>query len=774
MNVQYFCLQLKRGKTNITVKFTMKYLFFIILLCFLVTVNSFGQSTKESIDSLTTALSNASNDTTKVLILAELGVVYSKIDKKQSKKHIERARQLSYRLGFVNGELAAMRAEAKLYFSQSKISEAIQLLNKALKMSKDKGRVKWSMQFYNSLGENYYAISDYDNSLKNLQRGLTIAEETKDSVFLAKFTSNIGVIYDEQGNYVQALNSYFKGLKIAEAQEEWNVQVNILINISTIYYQQQNLKFAIQHANDALTLLKSPKVIDKVGEVTCLGNLADFYFAQKDYSKSLNYAKQSLGIAKDIDDKIGLATAYKVIGQIKEARNKLTETLRYYGKALTISQQVDDKQGIVAIEREMAKTYKRLKAYPKALKFARKSLNNAKEIGAAKEVKNGYEVLSGIYEAMDKTDSAFYFYKKYVDKKDQLLSAKSARDQANIRGNFQLEKKEAKIILLTKENDLKAANTERHRIVRNFLIAGFIGVFILAFILYRNNLQKQRTNQLLQNKNDEINRKNTKINAQHEAITSSINYAQRIQQAILPPMETIQDKLPQSFIFFKPRDIVSGDFYWFVEHDDKYFFSVIDCTGHGVPGAFMSMLGNTALTNIVLQQGVTKPHEILNHLSKEIDFILQQHVTNNTDSMDMALCVVDIKNNTLEYAGANNPMVCIQNGEMNLIKADRMPIGKEQVDMGRSYTLHTVDISEPTVVYLFSDGYQDQFGGIDGKKFRSARLRELLMNIHHYPLPKQEKLLEQNMENWMDKGERVQIDDMLIMGVRLEGSNGKS
>ncbi len=716
-------------------------------------------------------LSNASHDTVKTLLALQVADVYSKNDPQQSQVYINQARSFAKAANFWKGEIRATIAESELLSSQGKDQEAINTLIKSLEANQQrKGTDKFAMDLYNSLGISYYAMSNYEKSLESLSAGMKIAENLKDDVYIGKFSSNLGVIYDEQGNYTKALKSYFKGLRVAEAHQDNKAKVDVLINISTIYFQQQNLKLAIENAKKALDLLKT-KVKDEIGEVTCLGNLAEFYFFEAKYTQALKYAEESKEIAQRITDKMGLVTAYRVIGQIKTKRKKYHEALRYYGIGRDMSIEINDKQGASNLEREIALIHSEMKAYDTALKYARKSLSDAKEIGAAEETKKGLQALSTIFKAKGDIDSSYHYYQKYVKLKDKLFGDKNAREIASVRAEFDLEKKQNKIDLLTKDNDLKEARNQRHQIVRNVFIIGFIVILIISFMLYRNILQKQRTNQLLQNKNEEINRKNIKINAQHEAITSSINYAQRIQKAILPLEEQIANMVDEYFIYNKPRDIVSGDFYWVVEHQGKFFFSVIDCTGHGVPGAFMSMLGNTALTNIVLQQGITKPHEILNHLSKDIDFILQQHVTQNSDSMDMALCMVDYENNILEYAGANNPMICIQNGQMNVVKADRMPIGKEQIDMARSYTLHTIDISVPTVVYLFSDGYQDQFGGKDGKKFRSGRLRQLLMDIHRQPLTKQRMLLEQNMDEWMEQGDKVQVDDMLIMGVKFRGKS---
>ena len=747
-----------------------RYISFTVLLCLLFHIKSYSQSSDirtKRIDSLRNELSKKQADTTKVSVLLELGKNYLPDDPNKAQEYIHQALALTRKVKYVRGEVKAMIHQGDLYKKQDKLDKAIATFQQGVAIDKEGKNVDNQMVMFSRLGSIYYAQSDYNNAFENFNKALRIAEKIKDLKSTSACIANIGVIYDEQGDYVRALKAYLRGLKFAEEHKHQNFKIYNLINISTIYNQQNNTKLAIQYANEALELLNTEKG-DDLSKVTCLGNLADFYFKDKQYSKSLEYARRSLKLAKKTDDKLGVVYAYRAIGKVKITAKNLKEGLNYYNQALKISKEIGEKQAAIIVERELAYTYQKLKDFDKALQFARNSVKDAEEIGSARDIKDGYKTLSDIFATNKQVDSSYFYYKKFTVYKDKLFGEKNSWELNNIRIEYDLDKKETEITLLTQDRRLAKGKVRRQRIIQYFFIAGFVVIFFIAFVQYRNNLQKQRANQLLQNKNDEIYEKNIQINDQNEAITSSINYAQRIQKAILPLEDHIGARVSDYFLFNRPRDIVSGDFYWFIQHQNKCFFGVIDCTGHGVPGAFMSMLGNTALTNIVLQQKITEPHEILNQLSKEVDFLLQQHVTQNTDSMDIALCAVDVQNKVLEYAGANNPMIWIQNGEMQVIKADRMPIGKEQVDMGRSYTLHSIDISTPTTVYLYTDGCQDQFGGPEGKKFKSARLRELLFSNYALPMSEQHDLLAQAMDDWMSIGPKAQVDDMLIMGVKLD------
>lgn len=260
------------------------------------------------------------------------------------------------------------------------------------------------------------------------------------------------------------------------------------------------------------------------------------------------------------------------------------------------------------------------------------------------------------------------------------------------------------------------------------------------------------------------------VDKKNEDITASITYAQRIQSAILPLQEDISKKLPEHFIYFNPRDIVSGDFYWYAENETQAIIAAVDCTGHGIPGAFMSLIGNDLLDQIVNVQKVYEPHHILDELKVGVRKILQQETSRNQDGMDIALCVVDTltaEKRKIRFAGANNPLVYIQNDTLYKVNGDKIIIGGFQnyIDGNHNYNQFELEVDSPTIFYLFSDGYQDQFGGDKNKKFMGKRLRELFLEIHKKPMEEQQSILAQTFDTW--KGTNKQIDDVLVIGVRV-------
>ena len=249
-------------------------------------------------------------------------------------------------------------------------------------------------------------------------------------------------------------------------------------------------------------------------------------------------------------------------------------------------------------------------------------------------------------------------------------------------------------------------------------------------------------------------------------ITDSIRYAKRIQTAILPPEDYVKKLLPKSFVFYKPKDIVSGDFYWIKETNDSILVSAVDCTGHGVPGAFMSIVGNYQLNYAVDIKEANKPANILMELNSGVNKTLQKDSNSKIkDGMDLAICSVDYKNKKLQFAGACNPLYIIKNGELQIIKGDKFSIGSFDNDEGIAYKNHEIDVEEGDTFYIFSDGYADQFGGPKDKKYLYKRFREFLLSIHNKPMDKQRILLEANMAQWM--GDKEQVDDIIVIGVKI-------
>jgi serine phosphatase RsbU (regulator of sigma subunit) len=301
--------------------------------------------------------------------------------------------------------------------------------------------------------------------------------------------------------------------------------------------------------------------------------------------------------------------------------------------------------------------------------------------------------------------------------------------------------------------------------------AAYVIVFLTILYLFvkwythRLRMEKLRLEKIVADRTAEINSQKEKIEVQNREITDSIHYAQRIQDAVLPADAKISQLLSEYFIFFKPRDIVSGDFFWISERKNKIIIAAADCTGHGVPGAFMSMLGVSFLNEIITHSKLDSASELLNILRERVKNTLGQEGKENEakDGMDMALCIIDYEAMTLQYAGAYNPLYFFKDGEFNQVKADKCPIGIHAKEIP-SFTNHIIPLQKGDTFYIFSDGFQDQFGGPKGRKFMSVPFKRLLSGIHEKPLKEQERIIQATYDDW--RGDHEQVDDILIIGFR--------
>jgi serine phosphatase RsbU (regulator of sigma subunit) len=353
---------------------------------------------------------------------------------------------------------------------------------------------------------------------------------------------------------------------------------------------------------------------------------------------------------------------------------------------------------------------------------------------------------------------------------------------------FKTEKKEQEIQMLTKDQQLKDEKIARRNSVIWVISCGGVVFLVLVILIMRAYRKQRRMFNLVKRQKEEITDKNLMLNQQNEEIiaqrdeiekqrnqlenthrqmTDSIHYARRIQRAVLPPEDYVTKTLPEHFILFLPRDIVSGDFYWAFIRENELIVAAVDCTGHGVPGAFMSMLGITFLNEIALRSQVSSAHEILNQLRSSVMKALHQTGKGGEaqDGMDIALCIVSDKNKTLQFSGANSPLWILRNNQINEFPGDRMPIGYFE-KAAESFTCVEIQLQTDDIIYIFTDGYFDQFGGSNSRKLGRKGFKHLLIEIQDKSMEEQKILLRNKFIQWKDNNS--QLDDVLVIGIKIE------
>jgi serine phosphatase RsbU (regulator of sigma subunit) len=392
-----------------------------------------------------------------------------------------------------------------------------------------------------------------------------------------------------------------------------------------------------------------------------------------------------------------------------------------------------------------------------ALHYFRNAMQIAMKHNLKQHLMDTYYSMSSVHEDLKAYDSSLYYLRKYIDLNEQLHGEDEQSRVDQEKQKYNISKKDQELKLRQAEADLKQ-EALNNRIV--LLIAGIAVLILVSLLLYNRFRLKNRLADVLEKKNKEIT-------LQKDEITDSINYARRIQDSILAPVHVVKETLPDSFILYLPKDVVSGDFYWIDTINNQRIFAAVDCTGHGVPGALMSVVGFNLLNRAVNELRLTKPSEILRELDFGVNKLLRQSESENTvkDGMDIALCSYNPETKILQYAGVFNPLYIVRNGALQQVKADKSPIGVNINGVVDTFTNHEIQMYSGDMIYLFSDGYADQFGGPQGKKFKYNQLREVLESISGHELSDQETKLKSAFNNW--KGSLEQVDDVLILGVRI-------
>jgi serine phosphatase RsbU (regulator of sigma subunit) len=511
-------------------------------------------------------------------------------------------------------------------------------------------------------------------------------------------------------------------------------------------------------------------------------------------SQIINFAKQLEKEAKSENSEKYLLKAYSALAKNYYQEKRFNKSIRYFDKELEILERTSNDSKLAESYYNLASTCLKLNKNRKALNYFEISLEKAKQAGdidlirannnalfVANESLSNHEESINYLKELLKTNEGSYneeinLYKKKVEAQQNLhrqtlkiLDTTQATLQQTEETVEILEedtlKKYLKINSLNFQKALRELEIENKndeiKAEKRFvflLIIGISSVSVLAIFVFFLLQNRKKTHQRLIVQNEKIEKQNT-------SITNSIQYANRIQQAVLPDDKIFEQNFKEHFVLFKPRDIVSGDFYYIQRVNQYVVFAAADCTGHGVPGAFMSMLGIAFLNDIVRKKEVVRSSQILDLLRDEIKISLQQKGISGEqkDGMDMAICIIDTNTNQLQFAGAHNPLILIRSGKIIEYKGDRMPVGIHRKE--KPFTNHEIQLQKDDQIYIYSDGFQDQVGGEAKKKYKSKNYKDLLLRTSNIEMSKQKELLQTEFQQW--KADFEQIDDIVIIGVKI-------
>ncbi|MDO9186307.1 MAG: tetratricopeptide repeat protein [Bacteroidia bacterium] len=649
---------------------------------------------------------------------------------------------------------------------------------------------------YNYIGNIYSDQGNYHGALENHLASLKLRIAIGDKQSVATSYNNIGAIYFNQGNYAEALKNNFESLKIKEKIGDKQGIADSYNNIGFIYHTQSNNPEALKNHFASLKILK--EIGDKKGIAFSYNNIGIIYQSQGNFLEALKNYFASLNIFTETDHKQGIATSHNNIGAIYFNQGKYPEALKNYFISLKIRQNIGDKRGIATSFMNISDVYKRLKK----LKEARNCLNDAlqinSEIGNIERIKTNYYSLSQLDSTEGNWKAAYQHHKLFIIYKDSIDNKETKKKTTEIILTNKFEKQEAASKAeQDKKDTITSANKKRQELILILVSIVLILVFIFAGFVVRSLRITRKQKRIIELQKNEVSHQKEMVLEKNKEITDSINYAQRIQRALLASDKMLDAYLFKGnsglvseskkllrdihhdrdyFIFFQPKDIVSGDFYWAAPLANGNFALVTaDSTGHGVPGAIMSMLNISCLNEAVKGQQLTEPNEILNYTRSKII----EHLSNDgsaeggKDGMDCSLISFDFNINSsigeapggkLTFSAANNPIWIVRKKQIIELEPDKMPVGKHTQD-SIPFTQHTIELEKGDIVYVITDGMPDQFGGPKGKKFMSKQLKELLISISHLPMKEQKERLSDEFSLW--KGNLEQVDDVTIIGIRI-------
>lgn len=613
---------------------------------------------------------------------------------------------------------------------------------------------------YYNLGNVEYYIDEYDKAMQDLDEAEKLFHNCSSEKGLGYVKNTKAEVDILQGKYEQALTWLFEALKHFEKIQDDVGLARVNNNIGIIQYNQNNLEEALKYFHQAL------KTADEIRTADASLYIGKVYITQNKYSEAQRYLEKTLEIATRNEDNYNISDSYYLLGRIDAFYGENDKALKYFQDAITIKEELEDEQGIALCNIHIGNLYLNQNKPKEAKIYFSRSKTLAEKLGIREELKDAFLGLSNTYHILNMYDSAYYYLNENNRIHNELLSEEASKKLVQLESVLASQKREAQI------EAERAIQKFSNKVVLYSSIGVILVLIVFALLMYNRYRLKQKANEQLASYNKEIEMQRDIIEAHNRDILDSIKYAKRIQEAILPSKELMNKHLPDYFVLYRPKDIVSGDFYWAQPVEEKgmnaILFASVDCTGHGVPGAFVSIVGYNGLNRAVKEFHKTQPAAILDKLNELVEETFrQQGSANIKDGMDITLCKLSYGQNNsaqLEFSGANNPLwIYRADGSHEEYKADKQPIGA--YDERKPFTNHEFVLQKGDTIYIFSDGFADQFGGERGKKYKYSKMKEFLLQIQSLPMKEQIDLLNEEFEKWM--GNHEQLDDVCVIGVRI-------
>jgi tetratricopeptide (TPR) repeat protein/serine phosphatase RsbU (regulator of sigma subunit) len=620
-----------------------------------------------------------------------------------------------------------------IYYYSGELAKATEYYSRAVKAAEEWGDKRHEGGWLSNLGLVYSEQSNYPKALDCYLRALKINEDLKDKFSMGKTLDNIGILYLNQGEYDKALSYHERSLQCGiEADNKPGISA-ALVNIGIVYGSKKMMDKALEYYEKAL------KIDEELGEpryiAQDLNNIAIIYQANKDYKKARETLIKVLEIKRGFGDKLDLAVTLGSLGEL-------------YTAAPTLSPPAGEK----------------LKGYALAQKYLDEAIAAARELNMLNKLQ-GFELhYSSLDTLRNNWRGAFYHYRNAMDIKDSVFKEQNIKNQARLESKYEYDKRES----LLKEQQAKERGIAEERNRRQKWIISSASVVLLlvlgfAVFAYRSLRTTRKQKLIIERSKDEVQEQKKILEEKNKEILDSITYSKRIQDAILPGEKTWKSLLPKSFVLYHPKDIVAGDFYWLEQMDGKLFIAAADCTGHGVPGAMVSVVCSNALTRAVMEEKISETNNILDRAREIVLEKLTKNEENIRDGMDICLVRLDAARSNVQYSGANRPLYIVREGQLLEYKADKQPVGN--YEGAKSFNFMDIPVQAGDRLYLFTDGYADQFGGDRNKKMGNKTFRQLINDAQALSISQQREFFEKNFLGWKEKNE--QVDDVSIIGIEI-------
>ncbi|MFI5203732.1 MAG: tetratricopeptide repeat protein [Flavobacteriales bacterium] len=619
-----------------------------------------------------------------------------------------------------------------------------------------------------------YLDDDVNQALFYAQKAYEKAVQLRNPLLIMRSLGQMGNAYMQQRKNLLAIECFIKTSKYAEKLKD-SARICILNhNICILYVRITKGALARKYLTVSLNYMPAKTPPEEVASSQLL--LGSLYYGEKKYKEALVTFQKALQLYEKSDNPNRTAHAYINIGIIKAETGEMNEAIknliRAYEKFILLKEKGRAGQALF----RLADTYLKMKNYDKAfgyheqaMRYINYQMNSGNDFDLKKyleRIGKAYVEKGNVAKANEVLATALSLYHRSLRNVDSIINNEREQAFAEMAIKYDTEKTERENKIQKLTLDKQDADIKQQRLYIIFGVCGAILMAGLVFLFWRSYHITKKSNRKIEAQKTQIERQRDEIQAKNHEITSSIEYAKSLQAAILPFDHTIKKHLPDSFVLWLPRDIVSGDFYWFYEKDDIIYYAVADCTGHGVPGAFVSMTCHNILNQVVIDKSITNPGQVLSNVNDQVCgvFKFDESGMKAQDGMDVVFCKIDKKNKTIEFAGALNPLVVVRNGEATEYKTDKFPIGGRTPE-GFSFNTQRLELQPNDWVYLFSDGYKDQFGGDRGKKIRSKNFIRLLSACSVMSHGEQRKYLLEFLQKWQGNFERV--DDVLVTGFKI-------